>query len=84
MAENTALPLVFVSIIVMMLFWVQNRIYREWTYWALEQKWTFILLVSLVFFNNPIFFLNIYAEHWIFPPMPCLSMVLCFILQLQV
>jgi len=59
--------LVFTSVIITMLFWVQNRMYREWHYWALEQKWTFILLVSVVLFDNPIFFLNIYAEHWIFP-----------------
>jgi hypothetical protein len=59
--------LVFVSVIITMMFWVQNRFYHTWNQWALEQKWTFILLVSVVMFNNPIFFLNIYAEHWIFP-----------------
>eukprot|EP00667_Euglena_gracilis_P007738 EG_transcript_7824 len=59
--------LFFLSIVITMLFWVQNRVYREWQYWALEQKWILILLVSVVLLNNPVFFLNIYAGHWIFP-----------------
>eukprot|EP00994_Dinema_validum_P006500 NODE_485_length_1641_cov_85.317211_g345_i0.p1 GENE.NODE_485_length_1641_cov_85.317211_g345_i0~~NODE_485_length_1641_cov_85.317211_g345_i0.p1 ORF type:complete len:458 (-),score=126.39 NODE_485_length_1641_cov_85.317211_g345_i0:191-1564(-) len=59
--------LLFVSVIGCMVFWVQNRYYHPFNDWALEQKWTFLLLVSLVMFNNPLFFLNIYAEHWIFP-----------------
>eukprot|EP01001_Neometanema_parovale_P000948 NODE_1106_length_1892_cov_114.588468_g1051_i0.p1 GENE.NODE_1106_length_1892_cov_114.588468_g1051_i0~~NODE_1106_length_1892_cov_114.588468_g1051_i0.p1 ORF type:complete len:512 (+),score=108.77 NODE_1106_length_1892_cov_114.588468_g1051_i0:93-1628(+) len=64
--------LVFVSMVVAIMFWIQNRYYHPWAEWALEQKWTFILLCSLILFNNPAFFLNIYAEEWLFP---CLNVI---------
>lgn len=33
--------------------------------WSIEQKWMFILLRSLLFFNNPIFSLNVLVDSWI-------------------
>lgn len=33
--------------------------------WSIEQKWMFILLRSLLFFNNPLFPLNVLVDSWI-------------------
>lgn len=33
--------------------------------WTIEQKWMFILLRSLLFFNNPLFPLNVLVDSWI-------------------
>lgn len=33
--------------------------------WTIEQKWMFILLRSLIFFNNPLFPLNVLVDSWI-------------------
>ena len=33
--------------------------------WSIEQKWLFILLRSLLFFNNPLFALNVLIDSWV-------------------
>ncbi|CAF0711290.1 unnamed protein product [Brachionus calyciflorus] len=33
--------------------------------WSIEQKWIFILLRSLLFFNNPLFPLSVLVDSWI-------------------
>eukprot|EP01006_Ploeotia_vitrea_P000789 TRINITY_DN103653_c0_g1_i1.p1 TRINITY_DN103653_c0_g1~~TRINITY_DN103653_c0_g1_i1.p1 ORF type:complete len:550 (-),score=47.93 TRINITY_DN103653_c0_g1_i1:42-1634(-) len=58
---------VFVSMVVTVAFWITNRMYNPWRGFALEQKWTLILLVSLVLFNNPFFFFTVVVDSWFFP-----------------
>lgn len=59
--------MVFCSVTVTIFYWSSVRMYLPWNEWALEQKWTLILLVGLVFCNNPLFYLNFFFSTWIWP-----------------
>jgi len=55
---------IFVTFIVILLYTRSLKKFsvRDWT---LEQKWTFILLRSLLFFNNPLFPLCVLVDSWV-------------------
>eukprot|EP01080_Neovahlkampfia_damariscottae_P012816 gene12816-7168_t len=55
------------SLIVLVLYFIYVMLKQQWKFWKTEQKWVLILLVSLVFFNNPAYMFDYITTNWLMP-----------------
>eukprot|EP01126_Amoeba_proteus_P042871 TRINITY_DN4672_c0_g1_i10.p1 TRINITY_DN4672_c0_g1~~TRINITY_DN4672_c0_g1_i10.p1 ORF type:complete len:321 (-),score=55.66 TRINITY_DN4672_c0_g1_i10:128-1090(-) len=68
------------TVFVIVLFSWRMRTY-SWCDWTLEQKWTTLLLITLVAWNNPLFPMEIIVDHW-FPVFLDIVMLVSFVVSL--
>lgn len=53
-------------------FFLRTLPFEEWT---IEQKWVIVLIISLVFFNNPFYPFEFLVGGWFFPTLDCFGQV---------
>ena len=70
---------VFLVITFGVLIWFSHRMRKfSWSEWAIEQKWSLVLLFGLMGYNNPFFALNILMDSW-FPAFLDVSLFVLFL-----